>query len=1255
MHSLKLLKINLTMGAVMIICQLVGIHGEHKINVLPNSYCLLEAHNETHTKSFVIENKPEIANSLAVTIYGSTNRSCDLQIDGLSSFKVAHVAGKMRGMDYIYLENIGPLKCSNRFLVFMGPLESCEVYSGNNTVQLHFRGDIAVYVHVQYIVMKEKQPPGCPEYGNQVTAGALEGQASNCKQVKEFGSVVHCVRTNHRWWVFNELGGWWEQKSKPSLGCDVQCPDNCLCMLTDRQVVYNCSQNIQDFGKISSGFLLFPSDISLLDLSKNGISTLTVMTFTNIGTDIRYLDLSSNFLTILPPGSLDYLYSIFYLDLEGNSLATLDTELFVNLHNLAFLDLQFNALVTLDVGVFAGLHSLTYLSLSDNTLVTLDVGVFASLHSLTHLYLRNNALVTLDVAVFANLHSLALLYLSINSLVTLDVGVFSKLHSLTDLFLSDNSLVTLDVGVFTNLHNLTRLSLSDNSLVTLDVGVFANLHSLTDLSLSDNSLVTLDVGVFTNLHNLTRLSLSENSLVTLDVGVFSKLHSLTDLFLSDNSLVTLDVGVFTNLHNLTRLSLSDNSLVTLDVGMFANLHSLTDLSLSHNSLVTLDVGVFTNLHNLTHLSLSGNSLVTLDVWVFANLHSLTILFLHSNSLVTLDADVFAHLHNLIELTLDSNALVTLDVGMFANLHSLTYLHLDSNSLVTLEVGVFANLRSLTELFLHYNELVTLDEGVFANLHSLTYLFLSDNTLVTLDAGVFANLYNLISLNLNQNALVTLETLIFINLHKLEYLFLEGNELVALDHMIFHELVELRYLYISKNKISHLEDGTFSNLFLLGSLSVAFNRLIFLPFNIFEDLHSLVLLDLSGNRLQKIPQIGHMTLLNKIDLSANPLTKITKNMFFGVKITSSIFVDQPEVCICYLNGSDTCFNTIKPSPYLTCNHLLSFTALTVFIWIIGCSAIFGNIFVVWWKQFKQRAENKVQSLLLSNLAMSDLLMGIYMIIIASADIHYGQYFPMNAESWRSSVLCRVAGTLAITSSEASVLFVTFISIDRCITIKFPYSIHKFGVKSTRLISALVWAFSLAFGLTASILAGRNSDFYDNSHVCIGLPLAQVIYHKTQTIEAANIVWWEDAKTVEIIESSDQSPGLYFSVAVFIAFNMFCFLLILACYIGLIRAVSKTSRQAFRQREMAEEIRMTLKVSAIVFTDFFCWFPICLMGALVQIGLIELPNSVFAWAVTFILPINSAINPFLYTIATVITDRCSRRTPNPAHNPQKSKAP
>ena len=846
MHFLKHLQIIFWM-AFTSICQLSGNLGELEITSLPDSYCLMEADNDTDSQS-------------TLTVYGNLSLSCDLCINPLSSSQIliSVIAGNITSTDYVYVERMEQLSVCSKWYVALMELQqpSCKVNFGNATIQLHFRGNFAV--GIQDVTVEEDHRLGCPEDVNQDDmVGALEGQTSNCKQVKGFGFVIQCVRANHHWQVYNDLIGEWEWGLKPSSRCDMQCPDNCSCTLTDRQVVYNCSKNIQDLGMISTRFLLFPRDISHLDLSKNNISALTTETFMSIGKDIRYLDLSSNFLTMLPLGSLDYLYTLLYLEL-GNNL-----------------------------------------------------------------------------------------------------------------------------------------------------------------------------------------------------------------------------------------------LVTLDAMLFASQHRLTGLDLSHNALVAL--------HEV----------------------------------------------------------------LFANLYSLLYLDLDHNTLVTLEMHIF------------------------------------------------------------------------INLHKLNELHLADNRLVTLNHKTFYELVELKYLYINNNKISRLQDGTFSNLFLLERLSVAFNQLTFLPFDIFQDLHSLVQLDLSGNKLQTIPQIGYMTLLNKMYLFDNPLTKITKNMFSGVGITASIFVDQPEVCICYLNDSDTCFNKLKPSSYLTCHQLLSLTALTVFVWIIGCSAIFGNIFVMWRKQ-KQRAENKVQSLLLSNLAMSDLLMGIYMIIIASADVYYGQYFPMNAESWRSSVLCRVAGTLAITSSEASVLFVTFISIDRCIAIKFPFSIHKLGEKSTRLISALVWAFTLTLGLTASILAGRSSDFYDNSHVCIGLPLAQVIHHKTKTIKAETIALWDDAQTIEVFDQDvSKSSGLYFSGGVFISFNLFCFLLILACYIGLIRAVFKPSREDSRHREMAEEIRMTLKVSAIVLTDFFCWFPICLLGVLIRTGLTELPNSVFAWVVTFVLPINSAINPFVYTIATVITDRCSRR--------------
>ena len=45
-------------------------------------------------------------------------------------------------------------------------------------------------------------------------------------------------------------------------------------------------------------------------------------------------------------------------------------------------------------------------------------------------------------------------------------------------------------------------------------------------------------------------------------------------------------------------------------------------------------------------------------------------------------------------------------------------------------------------------------------------------------------------------------------------------------------------------------------------------------------------------------------------------------------------------------------------------------------------------------------------------------------------------------------------LAITSSEASVLFITLISIDRYVRIKYPYARHRLRVKSAKLEAAIL---------------------------------------------------------------------------------------------------------------------------------------------------------------------------------------------------------
>ena len=66
-----------------------------------------------------------------------------------------------------------------------------------------------------------------------------------------------------------------------------------------------------------------------------------------------------------------------------------------------------------------------------------------------------------------------------------------------------------------------------------------------------------------------------------------------------------------------------------------------------------------------------------------------------------------------------------------------------------------------------------------------------------------------------------------------------------------------------------------------------------------------------------------------------------------------------------------------------------------------------------------------------------------------------------------------------------------------------------------------------------------------------------------------------------------------------------------------------------------------MALLVATDFACWMPIIIMGILSQTGAVTLDPSLYAWTVILIVPINSSINPFLYTFIMYIDDRKKKK--------------
>ena len=72
--------------------------------------------------------------------------------------------------------------------------------------------------------------------------------------------------------------------------------------------------------------------------------------------------------------------------------------------------------------------------------------------------------------------------------------------------------------------------------------------------------------------------------------------------------------------------------------------------------------------------------------------------------------------------------------------------------------------------------------------------------------------------------------------------------------------------------------------------------------------------------------------------------------------------------------------------------------------------------------------------------------------------------------------------------------------------------------------------------------------------------------------------------------------------------------------------------FRSRETTLARRLT----AVVLSDFLCWFPVGLLG-LLAFSDHRVPDEVNVAVVIFVLPVNSALNPFLYTVNVILEKR------------------
>ena len=354
-------------------------------------------------------------------------------------------------------------------------------------------------------------------------------------------------------------------------------------------------------------------------------------------------------------------------------------------------------------------------------------------------------------------------------------------------------------------------------------------------------------------------------------------------------------------------------------------------------------------------------------------------------------------------------------------------------------------------------------------------------------------------------------------------------------------------------------------------------------------------------------------------------------------------DDHRICCLLPNSTTLCNKETIPPLFDSCDKRLmpSYPERTL-LWVFSICAIMGNIYVVVVRCKEKNVRNQSQSILILNLAVSDLCMGIYMMIIAGADLSYGREFVLYAEEWTSSGLCKFAGLVSFFSSEASVLLVVLISVDRLLCVALPYGKKRMTADVARQSSIFVWIIVILLGITAIILQ-ETTNTYGLASVCVGLPLVssksyeKSMYKTQHNIDAAG----DDFLIFVEYEEKDSGSNWQFSIAIFLGLNFIAFLIVMGCYltIGLIVAIKLPSKNIQRRKDRRRELKMAIRMALIVLTDFFCWMPVIVIGILVQSNAVADTNirNNYSWIVALVLPLNAALNPYIYTFATEIRNR------------------
>lgn len=443
----------------------------------------------------------------------------------------------------------------------------------------------------------------------------------------------------------------------------------------------------------------------------------------------------------------------------------------------------------------------------------------------------------------------------------------------------------------------------------------------------------------------------------------------------------------------------------------------------------------------------------------------------------------------------------------------------------------------------------------------------------------------IDLSYNEITQITTNS-VFRCMNSLYHLNLSHNEKLTIFKGIEYEISKVKELDLSYTGLTSLSQLTFSFLKDLTNLNLRYTRIAdvrFLPPTTIERL------DLRDTDVNNLPYA---------------------DMFKQVIISLSLRTNSFKLCCPQLHNASTNMSacTSTKDPFSSCADLMSNLALRIILWTNGILAVLGNLVVIVYRLFVDRSILSMgYGHFVTHLSISDFIMGVYLGIIAIADLYFRDVYIWEEISWRKSVVCNIAGFLSTFSIEVSTIFIALIALDRFLVIRYPFGQFRIAGRSVIVCCCVTWLFGFFVAMFPLLPFFNHMNVYNTNGMCLGLPLTHY-----------------------------QRSGREFAIAVFIFLNFFMFILIAFSQVVIYRTVSamrinETSLRNTNSRR-SQDLAVAKNLAVVAITNFLFWSPIGVMGIMVQCGY-SISVEAYAWSAVIVLPINSVINPLLYTVPAI----------------------